>query len=244
MRSEIVSQVAVPSKFMKPLLLITLIITLFSFQSHAQGTLIDQESDATPINPLGNGDVDGLYLSDEQQGEYFTQSFIPSQSAIDFVSLEFENGTGTATIKVNLYEGSPNIFSATLLATTTAVTMPTGFENNGLFDAGVATFDFATPVTLTTGDTYYIEALCSSGGAQWAIVTLSYDAYPNGQLFADGSAFNHVTDFWFQEGIIAVPEPTTSALIVLGGILMFFLFKHRSKLAVLSLFASPGRSAF
>ena len=203
------------------ILLAAMLLLAFSFQSHAQGTLIDQESDATPINPLGNGNVDGLYLSDEQQGQDFTQSFIPSQSAIDFVTLEFEHGTGAASVHVNIYTSSPFAQQRNLIGTSETITLPSGFENNGLYDSGVATFDFSTPIALTAGDTYYIEALCSSGGAQWAIVTLSYGTYPNGQLFNDGSAFNPVTDFWFQEGVDAVPEPTTLALIALGGVLLF-----------------------
>jgi hypothetical protein len=201
-------------------LLAAIFLIAFSFQSHAQGTLIDQESDANPINPLGTEGVDGLYLSDEQQGQDFTQSFIPSQSAIDFVTLEFENGTGAASVHVNIYNSSPDARQVNLIGSSETVNLPSGFENNGLYDAGVATCDFSNPITLTAGETYYLEAVCSSGGTQWAIVTLTYDAYSDGQLFNDGSAFNPVTDFWFQEGVDAVPEPTTFALIALGGFLV------------------------
>jgi hypothetical protein len=49
------------------------------------------------------------------------QSFVPTLSMIDFVSLEFEdipgNGTAGATVEVNIWTGSPSTFTATLLYT-------------------------------------------------------------------------------------------------------------------------------
>ena len=200
-------------------------------QLHAQGTIIDQESYPTPINPVGNGNVDGLFINSEPATP-LTQSFIPSLSAIDFVALEFEHGTGPATVEVNLWEGSPNVNSATLLGATTAVTMPSGFENNNLGVAGIETFYFSTLISLTPGDTYYLEPVGVSGGAQWAVVTIIGDTYPNGELNVNGSPFVNVTDMWFQEGILTVPEPATLALIGCAG-LFAFMFKWRSKLPIL-----------
>jgi hypothetical protein len=223
---------------MKPLLLITLIITLFSFQSHAQG-VIDQQSWAGPII-LQTSNVDGLYLTDQQQGEFFEQTFTPSLSTIDFISLEFESSSDPATVELKLYEGTPSVSEQTLLGTSTLMTMPSGFENNGLSGAGIETFNFSIPITLTPNNLYYFVPELVSGGAQWAYVTIINDSYPNGELNVDGNPYVTTTDMWFQEGINAVPEPTTLALIAVGGILMFFLFKHRSKLVVLLLFASPA----
>jgi hypothetical protein len=222
-------------------LLAAMFLIAFSFQSHSQG-VIDQESYPTPISPFINGvdgTVDGLYLTDEP-AEQFLQSFVPSLSAIDFISLEFQSGTGDATVAVNLYEGSPFEYMATLIGTTESATMPAGFVNDGLFVAGVETFEFSNPITLTPGNTYYFEPVLVSGGADWNFKTLiDFNTYPNGELYVNGYPFVNNTEIWFQEGIDAVPEPTTLALIVLGGFLMFLLFKHRSKLVVLLLFASP-----
>ena len=219
---------------MKPLLLITLIITLFSFQTHAQG-VIDQESATTPLNSQTPG-VDFLNI---QEDAPLVQSFIPSYSSIDFVSFEFadipNNGTAGATVEVNLYEGSPNPQIATLLGTTAAVYMPNGFGLE-ISPVGLTNFTFSTPITLTAGQTYYLEPVVVSGDNPWDIMGIQ-STYANGQLFEDGYGFD--SDLWFQEGINAVPEPTTLALIVLGGFLMFLLFKHRTKLVVLLLFASP-----
>ncbi len=61
-----------------------------SMQAHAQGTLIyDQQSATGPISPIGNGNVDGIYM----QREPLTQSFIPTLPAVGFVQFEFEAPT-------------------------------------------------------------------------------------------------------------------------------------------------------
>jgi hypothetical protein len=205
---------------MKRLLLISLTIAAFSLQIHAQGVIYDQESDISPINPLGNEGADGLNM----QTVPLTQSFIPMLSAIDFVTLEFEDvpdsGTAGMTIGVNLYTSSPTAQPRNLIGSTTPIALPSGFENDGLFDSGVATFDFSTPVALTPGQTYYLEPVVLSGGDPLDIMSLSYNAYSNGQLFAEGYPFDHTIDLWFQEGVVAVPEPTTLALVGLGGLLV------------------------
>jgi hypothetical protein len=223
---------------MKRLLLITLIIAAFSLQTHAQGVVYDQESDTSSINPIGNEDADGLNI----QTAPLTQSFIPMLSAIDFVTLEFEDvpdsGTTGMTIGVNLYTSSPTPQPRNLIGSTTPVYMPNGFVNDGLFVAGVTNFYFSTPVVLTPGQTYYLEPVVLSGGDALDITSLTYDAYSDGQLFGEGSPANHTIDLWFQEGIVAAPEPTTLALVGLSGLLMF-AFKRRSKLVVLLLFAAP-----
>jgi hypothetical protein len=95
--------------------------------------------------------------------------------------------------------------------------MPNGFVNNGLAIAGIASFNFSTPVALTPGQTYYLEPVVQSGDDPWDIITIG-DTYPNGQEFERGAGFN--TDFWFREGVI-VPEPVVSALVILAAPLIF-----------------------
>jgi hypothetical protein len=212
-----------------------LVLGAASLQVHAQGSLvIDQESYPTPIEPVGNGFVDGLLLSDEPL-EQFTQSFTPTLSAIDYVALEFESANDQATVEVKLYD-SATVSAAALLATTTAVTMQSGFNNNKLDVAGVEDFYFQNPISLTPNNTYYLEVSAVSGGAQWAFVTIEGDNYPNGELYVNGVPYGNSTDMWFQEGVVAVPEPTTLALIGFTCLLVLG-FKLRSKLPVL-MFAS------
>ena len=200
-----------------------------STQIHAQGTLIYDQQSATNGVSLYDNYVDGLYI----QPEPLTQSFIPALSAIGFVQLEFEdvpgNGNNGATVYVNLWTGSPNIHSATLLGSTTPVYMPDGFQNPGLGGGGVTNFYFSTSITLTVGQTYYIQPAVLSGDNPWAVVTIG-DIYPNGKLYGSGAGFQPSTDLWFREGV--VPEPTILALVGLSSLLVFG-FRRRSKLFVL-----------
>ncbi len=208
------------------------VLVTASLQVHAQGSLvIDQESATGPVEVEGNGNADGLYLTD-QPVEQFLQSFIPSLSTIDYVALEFESSSVPATVEVELYDSSTGS-AAALLATTTAVTMPSGFNNNRLGIAGVENFYFSTPISLISGDSYYLEPVLVSGGAQWAFVTIG-DTYPNGELLIDGYPTASPNDSWFQEGIVAVPEPSTFALIGFTCLLVIG-FKLRAKLPVLML---------
>jgi hypothetical protein len=214
-----------------------LVLGAGSLQLHAQGLVIDQESYPTPISPVGDGYVDGLLLTDQNLGETFEQTFVPSLSAIDFIALEFESSSVPAQVIVNLYEGSPSISGQTLLGTTTAVMMPSGLNNNGLDIAGVQDFYFPTPIPLTPGDEYYFSPHLELGGSEWNYVTLiDFYTYPNGQLDVNGYPYINSTDMWFQEGVVAVPEPTTLALIGFTCLLVLG-FKLRSKLPVL-MFAS------
>jgi hypothetical protein len=98
--------------------------------------------------------------------------------------------------------------------------MPNGFVNDRLGVAGVTNFYFSTPVALTPGQTYYLQPVVLSGGSQLAVVSIIFDTYPNGELFADGYPFVNTTDLWFQEGVVAVPEPTVLALVGLSGLLV------------------------
>jgi len=209
-----------------------------SIQVHAQGLLYDQQSATGPVAVQGNGNADGL---DIQEDSPLLQSFIPSLSAIGFVQFEFVdfpgNGNNGATVYVNLWTGSTLTNTATFLGSTTPVFMPNGFVNSGLGIAGITNFFFSTPITLTAGQTYYLQPVVLSGDDPWDIITIG-DTYPNGRLFGKtGGFFQPSTDFWFREGV-SVPEPSVLALIVVSSLLVF-VFKRRSKLVILLLFTIP-----
>jgi hypothetical protein len=200
--------------------LLAAIFIAAAFQTHAQGVVYDQQS---TIPPTTLGD----YL--DIQPEPLTQSFVPTLSAIGFVQFELldlpNNGNNGATVYVNLWTGSPNTRSATLLGSTIPVYMPDGF---GWGFPGVTNFYFALAIALTPGQTYYLQPVVQSGDNPFDVSDPG-DTYPNGQLFVGGEAFP--TDLWFREGVV-VPEPTTLALLGISGILAY-AFKRRSKLFVL-----------
>jgi len=203
--------------------LLAAMLVAASTQTHAQGFIYDQQSATNGVSLHANY-VDGLDI----QPEPLTQSFTPSLSAIGFVQFQFwdvpliNNGNNGATVYVNLWTGSPNINSATLLGSTTPVYMPDGFGN---LDPGVTNFYFSTLIALTPGQTYYLQPVVQSGDNPWDIITIG-DTYPNGQLYGSGAFFQPSTDLWFREGV-SVPEPSTLAFVGLSGILAY-AFKRRS----------------
>jgi hypothetical protein len=203
-----------------------------STQIHAQGLVYDQQS---ATGPVSYHTVDFFNI---QEDSPLTQSFMPTLSAIGFVQFEFldtpNNGTSGATVQVNLWEGSPDINSATLLGSTTPVYMPDGFANSGLGMAGITNFYFSTPIALTSGQTYYLQPVVLSGDDPWEIAVLT-NTYSGGQLYSDNYFIQPSSDLWFREGVVStVPEPSTLALIGLSGLLVFG-FKRRFKLVVLFL---------
>ncbi len=199
-----------------------------SLQVHSQSLVYDQQSATGPKSPTPN---DFLNI---QTNPPLLQSFTPALSAIGFVQFQFwdiaNNGTNGATVSVNLWTGSPNTNSATLLGSTAPVYMPNGFVNNGLGFAGITNFNFSTPITLNSGQAYYLQPVVLSGDNPWDIAIFTTSPYQKGNLFAGG--FDTGGAFWFREGIVSVPEPTALVLIGLSGLLVFTI-KRLSKLVVL-----------
>jgi hypothetical protein len=217
-------------------LLVAIIFLAAPLQIHAQGLTFDQQSAAGPNSPP----ADDFFRI--QEDSPLLQSFVPSLSVIGFVQFEFwdiaNNGTNGATVCVNLWTGSPNVNSATLLGSTSPVYMPNGFVNDGLGFAGITNFNFSTPIVLVSGQTYYLQPIVLSGDDPWDIAVLGnggtpHDYYPAGDLFERGTDIG--IDLWFREGVVSVPEPSTLALMGLGSLLVY-TFKRRFKLLVLVLF--------
>jgi hypothetical protein len=211
--------------------LLAAMVIAVSLQTHSQSTLVyDQQSATGPNSPAAN---DFLNI---QEDSPLLQSFMASLSTIGFVQFEFwdiaNNGTNGATVYVNLWTGSPNINSATLLGSTAPVYMPNGFVNDGLGFAGITNFYFSTPLALLSGQTYYLQPVVFSGDDPWDIALVG-DTYSNGWLYGStGGYFQPATDLWFREGIVSVPEPAILALFGLSSLLIFGLKRH-SKLIVL-----------
>jgi hypothetical protein len=194
--------------------------TLFTaFIAEGQGTLIYDQQSAT--NQAGGG---GTFIEDQPLG----QSFIPSLSAVGFIQLEFAdsnpgNSLG-ATVYVNLWSGS--ISNGTLLSSTDPVFMP-----NGAFDL-VTNFIFSTSVTVTPGVTYYIQPLVIQPGSDtnWALIGSTLYNYSGGTAIVFGNSVSSL-DLWFREGVIDVPEPSSAAIMFLGGGLFVYARRKCKKLS-------------
>jgi hypothetical protein len=174
---------------------------------HGQGFVYDQQS-----TNIIEGAIP-LYQANQPVG----QSFTPALSTIGFVRLYLYDAgpqnTG-ATIYVNLTSGS---ITGTLLGSTTPVFMPVGFS-------GMTYFQFLTPVAVSPGTLYFFEPMIQSGEV--------FNDVSTDKSYTAGSAFEQGTpdsfhELWFQEGIVAAPEPSSSLLFFLGTGILFYVRRKK-----------------
>jgi hypothetical protein len=188
-------------KLIIPFCILWISLTLLS--AHGQGFIYDQQS----ADDTKTGEVGANLIGDQPVG----QSFTPALTAIDFVSLQlvdanWNNGIG-ATVYVSLFSGA--LTNGMLLGSTAPIFMPDGFSGN-------TNFLFPTSITLTPGTTYYLQPILQSGDTGFA-VTANVFTYLGGTAYYQGAPTADF-DLWFREGIVAVPEPSTAALVLLGGV--------------------------
>ena len=111
-------------------------------------------------------------------------------------------------VYVNLRSSS---ITGAILGTSTPVFIPDHF-----FD--ITNFIFATPVTVTSGVTYFFQPVIQSGNAGVASYVTD-GSYIGGTAIYGGVPKNY--NLWFSEGVI-VPEPSSASLILLGsGVLVY-----------------------
>ena len=167
---------------------------------HGQGMMFIYDQQST-------NEVEGSVglQSDQPMG----QSFTPTFSSVSFVRLklydgDFFNHSG-GTVLVNLRSNS---ITGTILGSSLAVFMPHDF-----FDA--TNFIFSIPVTVVPGVTYYLQPVAQVGSDGFGSFVTD-GSYFGGSLIYQGGAIVG-RNLWFQEGIIAVPEPSAAGLALLGG---------------------------
>jgi hypothetical protein len=176
---------------------------------YGQGFIVDQQS--TNLMEGGAG---------IQFGQPIGQSFTPTFSSINFVQLmlfdpNFFNTAGS-TIFVNLRSNS---ISGPIISSTSAIFFPDGF-------LGVSNFQFSASIDLSPGMTYYLQPVIQSGDDMAAFITDG--SYAGGSEFYQGALVSS-QNLWFQEGIIATPEPSSVALIVVGSGLVVW-YRRRNNL--------------
>jgi hypothetical protein len=188
--------------------LIIAVLLMTTWFVHGQGTFIyDQHS-----TNLIEGSA-GLDPSTQPMG----QSFTPAFSSVGFVQLNLFDSdvlhSSGETVFVNLRSNS---ITGTILSSTTPVFIPDAFFNT-------TNFFFSTPATVVPGVTYYLQPVIQSGDFVSSYVTDG--SYAGGIAFVEGSAWaNH--NLWFQEGVIAVPEPS-SAVLILTGVCLLACFRAK-----------------
>jgi PEP-CTERM motif len=179
-----------------------------------QGTFIYDQQSSTNSGSAAGGPII------QQIATPYGQSFTPALSSIGFVQLGlFDSNPGNnqgATVFVNLRANSIDGIS---LGSTAPVFMPDGFGN---VTSGATNFFFATAISLTPGQVYYLQPIVQSGDL-WGVSAGEY-YYPGGSVFVGGFAAT-ASDYWFREGI--VPEPSAALLFLFGGGVV--AWRHRQK---------------
>jgi hypothetical protein len=172
--------------------------------------------------------IDQSYLPSTGQGYNLSaslnlplgQEFTPTLTSLNFVDLDigdasFPPGSG-ANFQVDIRAGS---VTGTLLGSATA---SDAAGTNFAGTLGILTrFTFASPVALTPGQVYVIDAFqiapLLSSNANFLLYggPLSASTYPGGRAIVAGSPVA-AFDFAFREGQTAVPEPSSLALAAIG----------------------------
>jgi len=147
----------------------------------------------------------------------FGQSFTPTLDSLNFVDLQLiDFGSSASTVAVNVRSDS---ITGSLLGTSTPIMLPA--SSSSTYD-----FLFSDPISLTPGTQYYFEPVIVSGGSS-VLANITFIQYTGGDLIQSGAARTD-RDLWFREGVVtSVPEPSTSALFVIGGGVLFGYCRKR-----------------
>ncbi len=160
-----------------------------------------------------------FYNTDPSSGNTpIGQEFTPTISSLDFVKLYVADagsdiGPG-ANFEVNIRQAS---IAGTILGTSDVTYVPDGTNTGG--GSTITDFSFASPVSLTPGSLYVIQVVqlapIVTGNFNFGIDGNTADVYSGGRAIIGGIP-NSNFDFYFSEGVRAVPEPASLTLVGIG----------------------------
>jgi hypothetical protein len=99
-----------------------------------------------------------------------------------------------------------------------------GFIFTPAFVGAYQTFYFPTAISVTSGVHYYFQPVIQSGDDFDAFG--SYTSYIGGAEYYQGAQLGG-NELWFQEGIVAAPEPSSSLLLLLGTGILFYVRRRK-----------------
>ena len=152
------------------------------------------------------------------------QSFQAGSSGwLGGVAVEMTYAPGSGSVDLNVYSGT-GVKGTLLESTPLQWSDPFPFQSGGQWYG----FQLASPIALTAGSEYTFSFENLGGDEQlWYMVNLSANAYPAGEYMQQGyfgggpgmtdyNAGTTAQDMNFQTVMVAVPEPSTAATVLLG----------------------------
>lgn len=132
------------------------------------------------------------------------QPFTPTESSMDAAAffLSVANLGTDGDVEIEVRNGS-----------VTGAIIGTSNPETVVGSGGVYYFTFSSPVTLTPGAEYYLQPIEISGSR---IAAQLGNVLSGGQATFGGVTY-HDLNFWFEEGVQVVPEPSLAALFFIGG---------------------------
>jgi hypothetical protein len=207
----------------------TVVLMLFATGQSARGSQIVDQS-YLPFHPSsGFDEVVGLSPLNPTNLP-LGQQFVPTLTSMNFLDLWIEdaasNDPATATIQVNIRATS---ISGTILGTSTAVA-PAEINLSG--GTTLTEFDFSSPISLTPGATYVIQAaeinaINDNRSFGWVGGPPGSSTYAPGEAYINGT-LQPTFDFAFEEGVESVPEPSSWLMAAMAVIACVgFVLKRR-----------------
>jgi hypothetical protein len=193
---------------MKAIFIIFAFLLLGCF-ARGQGFVYDQQAT--------NGGDSVAYIIPENQP--LGQSFTPTLSSVTFVTFWFFDAVDTSggTVYVNLRSTS---ITGPILGSSTPVFIYITPAYADVFQ----TFYFPTAISVTPGVQYFFQPIDQSGDTIGAIN--SEGTYRGGNQIIGGVVRPNY-DYWFQEGIVAAPEPSPSLLLLVGSGILFYARRRK-----------------
>jgi LPXTG-motif cell wall-anchored protein len=142
------------------------------------------------------------------------QTFTPSLPGIQFAIFKLsDTAFSGGTVSVELHAG----VNGAMLATSGPVNLAAGFGGSSGADVE---FDFASRITLAPG-TKYSLILKGVSGDDFRLWATNSSTYGGGAAIVFGQELSSTESFYFKEGLVATPEPSSLALaggaVLIGG---------------------------
>ncbi|SMP79636.1 PEP-CTERM protein-sorting domain-containing protein [Neorhodopirellula lusitana] len=152
-------------------------------------------------------------------GTGFGQSFLPTLSAIDAAEFSLRSAGGVSNVRLDVYDGDG--FTGSLLGSSSIV----GISNTAL---ETVHFDLDSQISLAIGNAYTLRLLHISGAAYFAEAS-TLDPYSSGISYNPFGIAVASNDLVFSEGthVTAVPEPSSFAMLLLGGFGATIIRRHK-----------------